>query len=295
MLGLEPPPHRPAGRGHPGARGGGAGVSRRCRPPREELAALYAEAGRAPEGIVQLEAIAALEPDRPERQAAVGLAQARAGRTDLAMGVLGRAAERYPDNAVIYVALGRVWFEAAERARDRVGLRKAIEALEPFTRGPRVRAMPRRCTAARWCCQASWREASTMLRRPPTCCRSRPTRCSGSPMPPNASATTRVVRSALERWAAIAPESAPEPARRLRADRRPRHPPRRPGRRCAGVAAGGRPGGVGRVARAAGRSRARRRRHRRREGRGGPWPRSRPPPPGPAGAPAQDSIARSCG
>jgi tetratricopeptide (TPR) repeat protein len=176
---------------------------------REELAALYAEAGRAPEGIEQLEAISALEPDRPERQAAVALAQARAGRTDLAVGVLGRAAERYPDNAVIYVALGRVWFESAERARDRVGLRKALEALEPFTRGPSAsgeavalygRALVLSGDAARG--ETLLREAADIL-----------------PVSPDtllwlADTADRLghyalVRSALERWAAIAPETDP--------------------------------------------------------------------------------------
>jgi tetratricopeptide (TPR) repeat protein len=176
---------------------------------REELAALYAEAGRAPEGIVQLEAIAALEPDRPERQAAVGLAQARAGRTDLAVGVLGRAAERYPDNAVIYVALGRVWFESAESARDRVGLRKALEALEPFTRGPSPsgdavalygRALVLSGEVARG--EMTLREAARILP------------VSSDTLLWLADAAERLghyalVRSALERWAAIAPESDP--------------------------------------------------------------------------------------
>jgi tetratricopeptide (TPR) repeat protein len=176
---------------------------------REELAALYAEAGRPQQGIQQLEAIAALEPDRPERQAAVALAQARAGRTDLAVGVLGRAAERYPDNAVIFVALGRVWFESAERARDRVGLRKAIEALEPFTRGASPsaealslcgRALVLSGEVARG--EAMLRDAADIL-----------------PVSPDtllwlADSAERLghypmVRSALERWAAIAPESDP--------------------------------------------------------------------------------------
>jgi tetratricopeptide (TPR) repeat protein len=174
---------------------------------REELAALYAEAGRPAEGIAQLEAIADLEPNRPERQAAVALAHARAGRTDLAVGVLGRAAERYPDNAVIFVALGRVWFESAERARDRVGLRKALEALEPFTRGASAsgeagalygRALVLSGDVARG--EMFLREAAAVL-----------------PVSPDtllwlADAAERLghyalVRSALERWAAIAPES----------------------------------------------------------------------------------------
>jgi tetratricopeptide (TPR) repeat protein len=176
---------------------------------REELAALYAEAGRAQAGVEQLEAMAALEPDRPERQAAVALAQARSGRTDLAVGVLGRAAERYPDNAVIYVALGRVWFESAERARDRVGLRKALEALEPFTTGPSPsgealslygRALVLSGEVGRG--EGVLREAADIL-----------------PLSPDtllwlADAAERlghypIVRSALERWAAIASESDP--------------------------------------------------------------------------------------
>ena len=185
------------------------GASPALSAAREELAALYAEAGRTSEGIAQLEAIAALEPDRPERQAAVALAHARAGRTDLAVGVLGRAAERYPDNAVIFVALGRVWFESAERARDRVGLRKALEALEPFTRGPSAsgeavalygRALVLSGDLAPG--EALLREAAEML-----------------PVAPDtllwlADAAERlghysVMRSALERWAAIAPETDP--------------------------------------------------------------------------------------
>jgi tetratricopeptide (TPR) repeat protein len=106
--------------------------------PREALAELYQTIGRSRDAITQLEAIASLEPDRPERQAAVARAYARAGRTDIAVSVLGRAAERYPDNAVIYLTLGGMWLEAAEPRGDRVALRKAIEALEPLTRGPRV-------------------------------------------------------------------------------------------------------------------------------------------------------------
>jgi tetratricopeptide (TPR) repeat protein len=184
------------------------GVAPALSAAREELAGLYADAGRMSEAIAQLEAIAALEPSRPERQAAVGLAQARAGHTDLAVGVLGRAAERYPDNAVIYVALGRVWFEAAERGRDRVGLRKALEALEPVTRGPAVSgdalALYGRTLAVSGDLvrgEAALRQAADIL-----------------PVAPDtliwlADAAERlghyaVVRLALERWAALAPETS---------------------------------------------------------------------------------------
>jgi len=176
---------------------------------REELAALYAEAGRAPEGIEQLEAIAALEPDRPERQAAVALAQARSGRTDLAVGLLGRAAERYPDNAVIYVALGRVWFESAERERDRVGLRKAVEALEPFTRGPSASGEAVALCGRALVLSGEVGRGEALLRQ------------AAEALPVSrdtliwlADAAEQLghyatMRSALERWAAIAPETDP--------------------------------------------------------------------------------------
>lgn len=99
---------------------------------REEMADLYAETGRNREAIEQLEALAALEPARAERLVSVGLAYARLGRTDAAILTLGRAAERYPEEPVVYTALGRVWLEAAELRNDRVNLSKAVEALQPI-------------------------------------------------------------------------------------------------------------------------------------------------------------------
>jgi tetratricopeptide (TPR) repeat protein len=103
---------------------------------REELAGIYGDLGQSRKVVEQLEAIAALEPARPERQTAVALAYAGSGRTDAAVNVLGRAAERYPDNTAIFVALGRVWLEVATPRRDRVALRKAVEALQPLARQP---------------------------------------------------------------------------------------------------------------------------------------------------------------
>jgi len=99
-------------------------------PAREELADLNFTQGRTREGIEQLEALAALEPGGPQRLVNVGLAYARLGRTDAAITTLGRAAERYPESDAVYVALGRVWLDAAESSGDRVALRKAIEALQ---------------------------------------------------------------------------------------------------------------------------------------------------------------------
>jgi tetratricopeptide (TPR) repeat protein len=96
---------------------------------RAELAAVYQAAGRTGEEIEELEALAALGP-RPERAVALGLAYARAGRTNQAVLTLGSAAERFPDTAQVYIALGRVWLDVARARNDRIALSKAIEALE---------------------------------------------------------------------------------------------------------------------------------------------------------------------
>ena len=98
---------------------------------REEMADIYAQRGRNRDAIEQLEALAALEPARAERLVSVGLAYARLGRTDAAILTLGRAAERFPEEPMVYVALGRVWLETAETKNDRVALSKAIGALQP--------------------------------------------------------------------------------------------------------------------------------------------------------------------
>jgi tetratricopeptide (TPR) repeat protein len=98
---------------------------------REELARLYEDMGRYQDAIDQLEALAALEPTRPERLVNVGLAYARIGRRDTAVLTLGRAAERHPQATVVYTALGRIWLNSAEAQKDTVALGKAIEALQP--------------------------------------------------------------------------------------------------------------------------------------------------------------------
>jgi tetratricopeptide (TPR) repeat protein len=100
-------------------------------PAREELVDSLERAGRPSEALDQLEALAALEPTRADRLVSVGLAYARRGRTDTAILTLGRAAERYPDEPVVYTAIGRVWLDLAETGNDRVALAKALEALQP--------------------------------------------------------------------------------------------------------------------------------------------------------------------
>jgi tetratricopeptide (TPR) repeat protein len=103
---------------------------------REELAAMDLAQGKTREGIEQLEALAALEPTRPEHLVSVGLAYARAGRTDAAIATLGRAAERYPQADVVYEALGRVWLGSAEAHSDPIALTKALQALEAAAARP---------------------------------------------------------------------------------------------------------------------------------------------------------------
>ena len=98
---------------------------------REELARLYEQMGRWQDAIDELEALAALEPARPERLVSVGLAYARIGRSNTAVLTLGRAAERHPDATVVYTALGRIWLTSAETQNDPAALAKAIEALQP--------------------------------------------------------------------------------------------------------------------------------------------------------------------
>ena len=98
-------------------------------PAREELAELYGRLGQVDDHLTQLEALAALDPG-PSRSVALGLAYSRAGMIDRAVPTLRQASDRYPDDPDVYVALGRVWLEAAQAHGDRVALAKALEALE---------------------------------------------------------------------------------------------------------------------------------------------------------------------
>ena len=101
-------------------------------PAREELADLDLALGRTRDGIEQLEALAALEPARPQPLVNLALAYARLGRADAAISALGRAAERYPDSMLVGVARGQVWLELADPGGDEVALKRAMEALQPL-------------------------------------------------------------------------------------------------------------------------------------------------------------------
>jgi Flp pilus assembly protein TadD len=96
---------------------------------REELAALDLSLGRRRDGLEQLEALAALEPDRPERLTDLALANARAGRFESAALAMQRAAERYPDSALVHRAVARIWLDFAEDGTDHVAVENALGAL----------------------------------------------------------------------------------------------------------------------------------------------------------------------
>jgi tetratricopeptide (TPR) repeat protein len=99
-------------------------------PAREELADLYLTLDRRREAIDQLDALRGLEPARPERHIALGLAYSQAGRSDLAVVTLGGATDRFSQLPSVYSALGRVWLQVAEARGDHIALRKSLEALE---------------------------------------------------------------------------------------------------------------------------------------------------------------------
>jgi tetratricopeptide (TPR) repeat protein len=104
---------------------------------REELADLYAAQGKRASELDQLQVLADLDPDHVERQLAVALAQARAGRTETAIATIGAALDRTPDNPRVYEALGRVWLQNAEARDDRFALKKSLEALDRIGTDPR--------------------------------------------------------------------------------------------------------------------------------------------------------------
>ena len=99
-------------------------------PAHEALVDLHASLGQTSSEIEQLEALAALDLGRPDRDIELGLAYARAGQTELAVLTLARTAEQHPDPPRVYAALGRVWLNIAEQRGDRVALGKALEALQ---------------------------------------------------------------------------------------------------------------------------------------------------------------------
>ena len=96
--------------------------------PREVLADVFATLNRQQERLQQLHAIAALDPGALDRAIAVALGEADAGRMDLAVLALSRAAERHPDETSVYSALASVWLRPAEARGDHAALSKVLEA-----------------------------------------------------------------------------------------------------------------------------------------------------------------------
>ncbi len=101
-------------------------------PAREELADLHRLQNETRDELEQLNALFALDPAKPERLIAVGLAHQRAGNHELAVVTLRRAGELFPDYPGVYAAVGQVWLETAEDSGEPSDWRKAIEALEPI-------------------------------------------------------------------------------------------------------------------------------------------------------------------
>ena len=105
-------------------------------PAREELSEIHRLQDRSRDEIQELEVLAALDPASPERRVAVGLAHLRAGNREHAVNALRDAAERFPDHAGVYAALGQVWLEAADEREDPGDVLKALEALAPIAGQP---------------------------------------------------------------------------------------------------------------------------------------------------------------
>jgi tetratricopeptide (TPR) repeat protein len=96
---------------------------------REQLAELYASAGRRAERIAELEQLHAADP-RPARAGALALAYAAAGQPARAVRLLQRTADQHPDEEASYSALGRVWLDVAQADADPAALERALGALE---------------------------------------------------------------------------------------------------------------------------------------------------------------------
>jgi tetratricopeptide (TPR) repeat protein len=96
---------------------------------REELADLYRAEGRPVDEMAQLQALAAGD-NQITRRVAIGLAEARQGQLDGALGTLSAALETAPNDSRVLLAIGRVYLSRAERNGDAQSLRGALGVLE---------------------------------------------------------------------------------------------------------------------------------------------------------------------
>ena len=95
---------------------------------REELADLYRASGRPADEMAQLQILA--RDGQPMRRVAIGLAEARQGQVDAAIGTLSAALAASPNDSRILIAIGRVYLSRAERSHDPEAIAQATTALE---------------------------------------------------------------------------------------------------------------------------------------------------------------------
>lgn len=95
---------------------------------REELADLYRAEGREVDEMAQLQILA--RDGKPARKVAIGLAEARHGQIDAALGTLNGALDASPGDARVLLAIGRVYLARAERTHDADALQRATSNLE---------------------------------------------------------------------------------------------------------------------------------------------------------------------
>jgi predicted Zn-dependent protease len=79
--------------------------------------------------MAQLQALASGD-NQVSRRVAIGLAEARQGQLDSALGTLSRTLESAPTDSRVQLAIGRVYLARAERNRDAPSLARATEILE---------------------------------------------------------------------------------------------------------------------------------------------------------------------
>ena len=98
---------------------------------REELADAYRTAGRPVDEMAQLQALAARSAG-VDRRVAIGVAEARRGQFDAALGTLSGALRTAPNDSGVLLAIGRVYLARAERnpEGDDEAVRRALEFIE---------------------------------------------------------------------------------------------------------------------------------------------------------------------
>jgi tetratricopeptide (TPR) repeat protein len=95
---------------------------------REELAEVCRMLGHNNDEIENLRTLERAEPMRADRHLALARAYAHVGRTDSAVDTLSRAAEQFPRNPQVFIALSRVWLERALATGDPIDIQKGLEA-----------------------------------------------------------------------------------------------------------------------------------------------------------------------